>query len=210
MAKLEQIGTEVIKGNQQEVEKLVHEAVEGEMAPKEIINDGLIKGMDVVGQKFKNGDMFVPEVLMSAKAMKAGMNIVKPLLLDSDINQAGKVILGTVSGDLHDIGKNLVGMLMESSGLKVIDLGVDLETEDFVKAIKENEPDLVGMSALLTTTMIEMRNVIEVLQEEGLRDSLKVIVGGAPVTQDFANKIGADGWAPDAASAKDLAVELIN
>ncbi len=209
MANLEKMGSAVIEGNLAEVEKLVNEAIEDEVAPKEIISGGLIKGMNVVGQRFKGGDMFVPEVLMAAKSMKAGMEIVKPLLVEGDVESPGKVVLGTVSGDLHDIGKNLVGMLMESSGMEVVDIGVDAEAEEFVEAVKENEPDVLGMSALLTTTMLEMKNVIEVLTEEGIRDDVKIIVGGAPVTQDFADEIGADGWAPDAASAKDLATDLV-
>jgi 5-methyltetrahydrofolate--homocysteine methyltransferase len=206
---LMQLGTEVINGHEAEVKKLVNEAIKKGIEGKEIINNGLIKGMDVVGQKFKVGDMYVAEVLVSANSMKAGMEIIKPLLIEGDVKSAGKVIIGTVTGDLHDIGKKLVGMLMESSGLEVIDIGVDVSEEKYVEAIKKYNPDILGMSALLTTTMIKMKDIIELLQEEGIRNDIKIIVGGAPVTQDFANKIGADGWAPDAASAKDLALELI-
>jgi 5-methyltetrahydrofolate--homocysteine methyltransferase len=206
---LMQLGTEVINGHEAEVKKLVNEAIKKGIEGKEIINNGLIKGMDVVGQKFKVGDMYVAEVLVSANSMKAGMEIIKPLLIEGDVKSAGKVIICTVTGDLHDIGKKLVGMLMESSGLEVIDIGVDVSEEKYVEAIKKYNPDILGMSALLTTTMIKMKDIIELLQEEGIRNDIKIIVGGAPVTQDFANKIGADGWAPDAASAKDLALELI-
>ena len=146
---------------------------------------------------------------MSAKAMKAGMNIVKPLLIESERHSSGKVLLGTVSGDLHDIGKNLVGMLMESGGLEIINLGTDIDSAEFAEKVKKHNPDVLAMSALLTTTMLSMRDTIEVLEEEGLRDDIKVMVGGAPVTQECADEIGADGWAPYAASAKDLAFDLI-
>jgi len=209
MSYLEELGNAVIKGNVAEVQDLTNRALDEDAEPMEIIKEGLIKGMNVVGQRFKKGDMFVPEVLMAAKAMKGGMNIVKPLVVEGDMPSAGKVMLGTVSGDLHDIGKNLVGMLMESGGLELVNLGVDITAEEFANEVKEHKPDVLGMSALLTTTMLEMKNTIEVLEEEGLRDDLKIIIGGAPVTQDFADEIGADGWAPDAASAKDLAVELM-
>jgi len=141
--------------------------------------------------------------------MNSGMDICKPLLVEGEVSSAGKVVLGTVAGDLHDIGKNLVGMMMESGGMEVIDLGMDVDPEKFAEAVREHKPDVVGMSALLTTTMLAMKDTIEVLQEEGLRDSVKIIIGGAPVTSDFADEIGADGWAPDAASAKDLAMDLV-
>ena len=209
MSYLEELGNAVIKGNVAEVQDLTNRALDEDAEPMEIIKEGLIKGMNVVGQRFKKGDMFVPEVLMAAKAMKGGMNIVKPLVVEGDMPSAGKVMLGTVSGDLHDIGKNLVGMLMESGGLELVNLGVDITAEEFATEVREHKPDVLGMSALLTTTMLEMKNTIEILEEEGLRDDLKIIIGGAPVTQDFADEIGADGWAPDAASAKDLAVELM-
>jgi 5-methyltetrahydrofolate--homocysteine methyltransferase len=152
--------------------------------------------------------MFVPEVLMSAKAMGEGMQIVKPLIVGGEIPSQGKVLLGTVKGDLHDIGKKLVGMIMESGGLEVVDLGIDVKPEKFAEAVKNDEPDVLGMSALLTTTMLSMKDTIEVLQEEGIREKVKIIVGGAPVTSDFAEEIGADGWAPDAVNAKDLAIKI--
>ena len=210
LADYEKMADAVIKGNQDQVVELTEQAVDEGIEPNEIIGKGLINGMNVVGKRFKAGDMFVPEVLMSAKAMKAGMNIVKPLLLEGEMPSEGKVLLGTVSGDLHDIGKNLVGMMMESGGFEIINLGTDIEPEEFAAKVKEHKPDVLGMSALLTTTMLSMRDTIEVLEEEGLRDSVKIMVGGAPVTKEFADEIGADGWAPDAASAKDLAIELIN
>jgi 5-methyltetrahydrofolate--homocysteine methyltransferase len=208
MADFESLANAVIDCNVGRVLELTQKAVDEGAKPADIINMGLIAGMNVVGQRFKKGDMYVPEVLMAAKAMNDGMSIVKPLLVEGDVPVAGKVVLGTVAGDLHDIGKNLVGMMMESGGLEVVDVGVDISPEKFVAAIKEHKPDVLGLSALLTTTMLVMKDTIEVLVEEGLRDKVKIIVGGAPVTQDFADEIGADGWAPDAASAKDLAQEL--
>ena len=210
MADFEKMADAVINGKQDLVDELTQKAVDDGTEPNEIINKGLINGMNIVGKRFKAGDMFVPEVLMSAKAMKAGMNIVKPLLLEGEMPSEGKVLLGTVSGDLHDIGKNLVGMMMESGGLEIVNLGTDIEPDEFAQQVREHEPDVLGMSALLTTTMLAMRDTIEILEEEGLRDSVKIMVGGAPVTKEFADEIGADGWAPDAASAKDLAFDLIS
>ncbi len=208
MADFESLANAVIECNLGKALELTQKAVDEGAKPADIINQGLIAGMNVVGQRFRKGDMYVPEVLMAAKAMNEGMNIVKPLLVEGDVPEAGKVILGTVAGDLHDIGKNLVGMMMESGGLQVVDLGVDIAPEKFAEAVRKYKPDVIGLSALLTTTMLVMKDTIEVLQEEGLRDQVKIIVGGAPVTADFAQEIGADGWAPDAASAKDLVLEL--
>ncbi|SJZ30361.1 corrinoid protein [Selenihalanaerobacter shriftii] len=209
MSDFEKLSDGVIAGEVDRVVGLTQEAIDDGLEPKKIINNGLIAGMSVVGQRFKDGDMFVPEVMMAAKAMKSGVELVNPLLTDGETSSKGKVLLGTVAGDLHDIGKNLVGMMMESASLDVIDLGTDVDPEEFVEAVKEHEPNVLGMSALLTTTMLEMQNTIELLEEEGLRNSLKIIVGGAPVTPDFAEEINADGWSPDAASAKDQALELI-
>ena len=208
MADFERISNGVIAGDDAEVAELTRKAIDGGVKPSEIINNGLIKGMNVVGQRFKAGEMYVPEVMIAARAMKAGMELVRPLIVEGDIPSAGKVVLGTVAGDLHDIGKNLVGMMMESGGMTVVNMGVDISAEQFAQAVREQKPAVLAMSALLTTTMLAMKDTIELLKEEGLRDSVKVIVGGAPVTADFANEIGADGWAPDAASAKDLAVGL--
>jgi 5-methyltetrahydrofolate--homocysteine methyltransferase len=208
MADLEKISSGVISGDDAGVAELTQKAIDEGVEPAEIINSGLISGMNVVGQRFKAGDMYVPEVMVAARAMKAGMELVKPLIVEGDIPSSGKVVIGTVAGDLHDIGKNLVGMMMESGGMTVVNMGVDISTDKFAAAVREHNPDVLAMSALLTTTMLAMKDTIELLKEEGLRDSVKVIVGGAPVTADFANEIGADGWAPDAASAKDLAVEL--
>jgi 5-methyltetrahydrofolate--homocysteine methyltransferase len=208
MADFEALAGAIIECNAAKAGELTQKLVDEGVKPFDIINQGLISGMNVVGDRFKKGDMYVPEVMMAAKAMHAGMNIVKPLLLEGESSTTGKVIVGTVSGDLHDIGKNLVGMMMESGGMEVVDLGTDVSPEQFAAAVREHKPNVVGLSALLTTTMLSMKDTIEVLKEEGLRDSVKVIVGGAPVTQDFADEIGADGWAPDAASAKDLAQKL--
>jgi 5-methyltetrahydrofolate--homocysteine methyltransferase len=179
-------------------------------APLDIINLGLIAGMNIVGSRFKNGEMFVPEVLMAAKSMSAGIEIVKPLIADKDMPSIGKVLLGTVKGDLHDIGKNLVGMMLESGGFTVINMGIDISPEQFIKAVKEHNPDILAMSALLTTTMLHMKDTIELLKEEGLHNKVKVIVGGAPISQDFADEVGADGFAPDAASAVDLCKKLLS
>lgn len=199
----------VIEGAESRVQEQVKSLTAQGVSPLEIINQGLIAGMSVVGARFKVGDMFVPEVLMSARAMSTGIEIVRPLIAETDMPSLGKVVLGTVKGDLHDIGKNLVGMLLESSGFKVINLGVDISPEQFVKAVKEHNPDIVALSALLTTTMTAMKETIELLQEEGLKDKLKIIVGGAPVSMDFADQIGADGYAPDAGSAADLCKKIL-
>jgi 5-methyltetrahydrofolate--homocysteine methyltransferase len=161
--------------------------------------------MDIVGEKMESGDMFIPEVLMSAQAMSISVEILKPLLAEGESSSAGKVVIGTVKGDLHDIGKNLVVMMMESAGFEVIDLGVDVDPAKFVEAIKVNKPNIVGLSALLTTTMPMMKKSIQSIEESGLRDSLKIIVGGAPVNKAFADEIGADGYAPDAGSASKMA-----
>ena len=205
----EDLSQGVIAGQQDRVKQLTQQAIDTGTDPVEIINQGLIPGMNVVGARFKAGQMFVPEVLMSARAMNGGMDLVKPLIIGQEIPSAGKVVIGTVKGDLHDIGKNLVGMMLESAGFTAINLGVDSGPEKFLQAIKEHRPGVVGMSALLTTTMLSMKDTIEVLKEEGLRDKVKVIVGGAPISQDFADEIGADGFAPDAASATDLCKKLL-
>lgn len=210
MADFEQMAQLVIEGNVQKVGEATRKAVEEGAEPLQIIDRGLMAGMNVVGERFKAGDMFVPEVLMSAKAMGAGMEIVKPLLVGGEMEPKGTVMIGTVKGDLHDIGKKLVGMIIESAGMEVVDLGIDVAPEAFAAAVKEHKPDVLGMSALLTTTMLGMKDTIEVLEEQGLRGEVKVMVGGAPVTADFAKEIGADGWAPDAVTAKDLAMKLVS
>lgn len=209
MEVLQRISEELQKGNYEEVPKLVQEALNAQISPANILSDGLVAGMDVVGDKFRRDEFFLPEVLISARAMQAGMNVLRPRLVETGVELAGKVILGTVKGDLHDIGKNLVGMLMEGAGFQVIDLGVDVPSEKFVEAMRSNKANILGVSALLTTTMPRMKEVIESLTEAGIRQTVKVMVGGAPVTEKFARDIGADGYAPDAASAVQKVRDLI-
>ncbi len=200
----------LIRADEAKLVSLVEVALKEAIDPRDILNNGLIKGMDEVGEKMENGDMFIPEVLMSAKCMTAALDLLKPLLKEDEIDGPKKVVIGTVKGDLHDIGKNLVQMMLGSSGFEVIDLGVDAEPEDFVKAVKEHNASIVALSALLTTTMPMMQQTIAALTESGIRDTLKIIVGGAPVTQAFADEIGADGFAADAGSATKLAKVLVN
>lgn len=210
MSQLGTITETLITGDGEKLLQLVREALDGGMAAHVILNDGLIAGMDIVGEKMESGDMFIPEVLMAAQAMSESVEILKPLLADGQSSTVGKVVIGTVKGDLHDIGKNLVKMMMESAGFETIDLGVDISPEDFVKAIVENKPDIVGLSALLTTTMPMMKRSIQTIEEAGLRKNLKIIVGGAPVNQAFADEIGADGYAPDAGAASKLAKSMLS
>jgi 5-methyltetrahydrofolate--homocysteine methyltransferase len=179
------------------------------LVPKDILDNGLVVGMNEVGARFKRGEMFVPEVLMSARAMQAGLGVLRPHLVASGAKLIGKIVIGTVKGDLHDIGKNLVGMMCQGAGFDVIDLGFNVDPEKFVKAIKEQQPDIVGMSALLTTTMRAMGHTINAIQEAGLRDSVKIMVGGAPVDAEFANRIGADGYGSNAANAAELAKRFV-
>lgn len=207
MANFEVLVQSVMDGNETQVKEQTKVLIDGGVSPLEIINLGLIAGMNVVGARFKVGDMFVPEVLMSARSMAAGVEMVKPLIAAEDMPNKGTIVLGTVKGDLHDIGKNLVGMMLESGGFKVINLGIDIAPEKFVAAIKEHNPQIVAMSALLTTTMPHMKDTIELIKEEGL--NVKCIIGGAPITQDFADKIKADGYSPDAASAVELCTKLM-
>ncbi|HUX75987.1 MAG TPA: corrinoid protein [Anaerolineae bacterium] len=202
---LQKIASNVYDGDDDAVAGLVQEALDQGLAPQDILSGGLIAGMDEVGKDFKAGELFVPEVLIAARAMHAGMGVLRPLLAESDVPSAGKFVIGTVQGDLHDIGKNLVRMMIEGAGFEAIDLGTDVKAEAFVEAVREHRPALVGMSALLTTTMVNMKGTIEALEEAGLRDSVKVMIGGAPVTAAFAEEIGADAYAPDAASAVDVA-----
>jgi 5-methyltetrahydrofolate--homocysteine methyltransferase len=205
---MEQIAKDLYNGEEDAVADLVQKALDGGLSPGDILSNGLIAGMDEVGRDFKAGDLFVPEVLIAARAMHAGMNILRPLLAESDAVSAGKYVIGTVKGDLHDIGKNLVRMMLEGAGFETIDLGTDVEATAFVDAVRQHKPRVVGMSALLTTTMVNMRATIEALEEAGLRDSVKIMIGGAPVTAAFAEQIGADAYSPDAASAVDAARQL--
>lgn len=200
----------LIKADEVKLVSLVEAALKDDGDPREILNSGLIQGMDVVGDKMESGDMFIPEVLMSAKCMSAALELLKPLLKESEIDGPKKVIIGTVKGDLHDIGKNLVQMMLGSSGFEVIDLGVDAAPDVFVQAAKEHKAEIVALSALLTTTMPMMKQTIDALVESGVRDTIKIIIGGAPVTQSFADEIGADGFAADAGSATKLAKTLVN
>ncbi len=206
---LQRISEELQEGNYRDMPKLVQEALDTGISPSVILSDGLVAGMDVVGEKFRCDEIFMPEVLISAKAMQAGMEVLRPKLIETGAKLAGKVIMGTVKGDVHDIGKNLVKMLMEGAGFEVIDLGIDVPSEKFVEAVRSNRPNILGLSALLTTTMPMMKEVIESLIEAGIREVLKIMVGGAPITEKFAKDIGADGYAPDAASAVVRARELI-
>ena len=207
---LEQISTAVIEGNLDDIFDLTEDALDDDLSAEEILNKGLMPGMDYVGVEFRAGNMFVPEVLRSARAMQNSMDLLKPLLAESGVKMVGKVLLGTVKGDLHDIGKNLVGMMCEGAGFEVQDLGKDVAPEDFLEAVKAFEPDVLGMSALLTTTMRAMESTIKVLQEAGVRDTVKVMIGGAPVTQAFADQIGADGYASNAAGAAELAKRFVS
>jgi 5-methyltetrahydrofolate--homocysteine methyltransferase len=199
----------VVRGDRNAVEADVKKAVEEGTAPDLILNEGLIWAMDEVGKRFESGDFFVPEMLIAARAMKAGVAILTPLLVTSGVKPLGKVVIGTVAGDLHDIGKNLVGLMLEGAGFEVIDVGTDVSSERFIEAVRNEKPNLLGLSALLTTTMAGMTEVIKKLNENNLKESLKVFIGGAPVTQIFAEQIGADGYADDAASASRKAKELL-
>ncbi|MGM0497658.1 MAG: corrinoid protein [Bacteroidota bacterium] len=201
---LTKISETLIAGKVDELKNQTNEAIESGSEPVDILNQGLLPGMDAVGQKWKDGDMFMPEVLRCAKAMSGAMDIIRPKLSDSELGNAGTLVIGTVAGDLHDIGKDLVGMMFEGAGYKVINIGIDQPNEEFVKAVKEHKPDVLGMSALLTTTMPRMGEVINSLKEAGIRDQVAVTVGGAPVTEEFAEEIGADIYAPNAGSAVDI------
>lgn len=204
----EEISMFLQQGRASKVKELVRQALEGGVSPKEILEDGLLAGMSVIGEKFKNNEVFVPEVLIAARAMNAGTEILKPCLAESGVESKGTVVIGTVKGDLHDIGKNLVKMMMEGKGLKVIDLGVDVSADTFVQQAIENNARIICCSALLTTTMNEMKNVVEAAETAGIREQVKIMVGGAPVTQSFCDSIGADCYTVDAASAADAAVKL--
>jgi 5-methyltetrahydrofolate--homocysteine methyltransferase len=209
MVDLKEITQKLIQGMAPQVKELVQEAINEGQDLGSILNDGLLAGMSVVGERFKKAEVYFPEVLVAANAMKAGMEPLKPLLAEKNIGYSGKVVLGTVRGDLHDIGKNLVGMMLEGAGFEVIDLGIDVPTDRFVETVKEKNADIVGISALLTTTMPVMKQVIESLISSMTREKVKVMVGGAPITQKYADEIGADGFGPDAATAVDKAKELM-
>ncbi len=206
---LEEISLKLQNGKTKEIKVLVPKALEEGIPAQDILNKGLLAGMSVVGVKFKNNEIFVPEVLIAARAMKAGSEILKPHLVSADVKPAGKVVLGTVRGDFHDIGKNLVKMMMEGNGLEVVDLGVDVAPEAYVSAAKEQNADIIACSALLTTTMGEMKNVVELCVEQGIRENVKIMIGGAPITEEFCREIGADAYTNDAATAAETAVALL-
>ena len=208
MADLNGISEALQKGDRDTVVKLVKEAIDEGVEPKSILDEGLIAGMGIIGGKFKKNEVYVPEVLIAARAMHGGMDILEPVLVKAGIKPVGQIVLGTVKGDLHDIGKNLVAMMLKGGGFRVIDIGTDATAEKFVEAAKATGKCVVAMSALLTTTMPQMAEVVKAIKAAGLAD-VKTLIGGAPVTQNYADEIGADGYAADAASAVDVAKELM-
>jgi 5-methyltetrahydrofolate--homocysteine methyltransferase len=205
----DEIFESILNGDAKSVERLVPQALQEGISAESLLKETLIPAMNEVGARFEAGDYYVPEMLISARAMKAGLGILHPLLVAQDVKPAGKIVIGTVKGDLHDIGKNLVAIMMEGAGFQVIDLGADVTPEKFIQAVRENKADLVGLSALLTTTMPQMMVAIDQIKAAGLYDQVKVIIGGAPVTQAYADQIGAHGFAPDASAAATLALRLI-
>jgi len=205
----EEISAALQKGKAKDVKALVQQAIDQGIGAKSILEDGLMTGMNIIGGKFKRNEVFVPEVLIAARAMNVGTALLKPLLATAGVEAAGKVVIGTVKGDLHDIGKNLVRLMMEGKGLEVIDLGVDVSAERFVQAVNDHQPDIVALSALLTTTMNEMKVVVDALNAAGIRDKIKIMIGGAPITESFRVSIGADSFTVDAASASEGAIALI-
>ena len=208
MSLLEEMRQSVIDGDMDNTQVLVKKALEEKTAPEIILKEGLISAMQEVGRRFECNEFYVPEMLVSARAMKSGLALLRPYLAAANVKAVGKVVIGTVQGDLHDIGKNLVSMMLEGAGFEIIDLGTDVTPAAYVAAVKEYQPDIVACSALITTTMPRMESVIKALQEAGLREQVKVMVGGAPVNEAYASKIGADGYAPDAAAAATLAKAL--
>lgn len=206
---LKEISYAVIEGQAAKVRSLAEEALASGIRPEEILHDGLIPGMTEIGRRFKLNEVIIPDVLMASRAMHAGIYLLRPLLAKETVLTQGRVVLGTVAGDLHDIGKNLVGIFLESAGFELIDIGIDVPPDEFVQAVRRYQPDILAMSALLTTTMPAMPETIQLLIEEGLRDRVKVLVGGGPVTQEFANNIGADAFAFDARRAAEKALELV-
>lgn len=208
MSTLNEISEMLQKGRAKNVKALVQQAIDEGIDAKDILEGGLLAGMGIIGEKFRNNEVFVPEVLVAARAMNMGAEVLKPLLAESGVESSGKVVLGTVKGDLHDIGKNLVKMMMEGKGLEVIDIGTDVPPEKYIEVAKNENCQIIACSALLTTTMNVMQEVVEAAEKAGIRDSVKIMVGGAPVTQAFCDQIGADRYTPDAATAAEVAVEL--
>src|ERR1035437_4996033 len=209
MTIVEQIKENLMKGKAKDVKEQVEQAMKQGVPAVEILNHGLLAGMGVIGEKFKKNEVYVPEVLIAARAMKAGMEILKPALAAAKVQPRGVVVIGTVKGDLHDIGKNLVGMMLEGAGFKVVDAGINVEPSKFLELARSNNAQLIGVSALLTTTMTNMKLVVDQVKQSDLAGKLKVMVGGAPLTQAFCDEIHADGYSPDAASAADLAKKLV-
>ncbi len=209
MDALAQLKEFVIVGRRKEVTELTQQLIDEGTNPESILYDGLLPGMAVVGDRFEKGEYFIPEMLLAARSLNAGLDLLRPLLTDAQMKPTGKVVLGTVKGDIHDIGKNLVAVMMQGAGFQVIDAGVDVPPERFVELIREHEPDIVGLSALLTTTMPSMEDTMEVLKSENVRDKVKVLIGGAPVTQEYAMRIGADGFGRNATVAAQIAVKLV-
>ena len=206
----QELATALINGKAPVVRELTEKALASGEKPQDVLNNGLVAGMAVVGEKFKNNEFYVPEVLIAARAMKSAMEVLRPRLASAGVQAKAKVVIGTVQGDLHDIGKNLVAMMLEGAGFEIIDLGVDVKAEKFAEIVKEKGAGVIALSALLTTTMPAMKDSIQALKEAGIRDKVKVMIGGAPVTQNYADEIGADGYASDAATAVDVANKLIN
>jgi 5-methyltetrahydrofolate--homocysteine methyltransferase len=209
MATAQQYFEALMEGSQEVVKTYVGDDLSAGVPPLEILNTGLIPGMQRVGEKFRAAEIYIPEVLMAARAMHAGLDLLKPKLARTGAKPAGKILIGTVKGDLHDIGKNLVAMMLEGVGFQVIDMGVDVPPGKFEEALKAHKPDILGLSSLLTTTMLEMKNTVQLLRERGALDDVKTIVGGAPVTQEFADEIGADAYGKDAVSGAEKAKELL-
>lgn len=207
---LTQIREALMKGKSEIVKELVKSCLERRISATEIMNGGLVSAMAVIGDKFKNDDIFIPEVMIAARAMNAGLEVLDPILTETGVPPKGKILLGTVRDDLHDVGKNMVNMMFRGAGYSVIDLGINVPEAKFVEGIKEHRPEIVGLSALLSLTLPRMKSTIEAIEEEGLREGLVIMVGGAPVTITYAEEIGADGWAPDAASAVTQAAQLLS
>jgi 5-methyltetrahydrofolate--homocysteine methyltransferase len=205
---LQQISESLQRGEDRKVAELTRQSIEAGLAPSQILNDGLLAGMDVVGRRFGANEIFLPEVLLAARAMNAGMNLLKPLLIAGEVPSLGKVVIGTIKGDLHDIGKNLVGVMLKGAGFEVIDLGADVAPERFVDTAAAEDAQVVGLSALLTTTMVGMKDVVDLIKDRGLAGRVKVIVGGAPLSRAFADAIGADGYGYDASNAVTLVKKL--
>jgi len=206
---LQALADTIIRGKKNPAVELTQQAIAEGVSAQTIVNDGLIAGMAVVGEKFKKNEFYVPEVLIAARAMKECMALLKPLMAEAGVKPVGTVVIGTVKGDLHDIGKNLVAMMLQGNGFEVVDMGVDVAPEKFIDAVKSSKAELIALSALLTTTMPGMKQMVDALEAAGIRGEVKVMIGGAPVTQKFSDEVGADGYAPDAASAVDLAKSLM-